>query len=55
MPNTFNINNSINPIKELNNVSINQLSKLDSFDIIKLYTNTPKLKSSRIVLMENFL
>jgi hypothetical protein len=41
LPNTFNIKNILNLIDELNNISINQNTRICSFDITNMYTNIP--------------
>jgi hypothetical protein len=41
LPNMFNIKNTINLVGELNNISINQNTRIFSFDITNMYTNIP--------------
>jgi hypothetical protein len=41
LPNTFNIKNILNLIDELNNININQNTRICSFDITNMYTNIP--------------
>jgi peptide methionine sulfoxide reductase MsrA len=41
LPNTFNIQNTMNLIAELNNININHNTRIRSFDITNMYTNIP--------------
>jgi hypothetical protein len=41
LPNVFNVPNTRNLIQSLNNVEVNNNTKLCSFDIVNMYTNIP--------------
>jgi peptide methionine sulfoxide reductase MsrA len=41
LPNTFNVQNTMQLISELNTISINQNARMCSFDITNMYTNIP--------------
>jgi hypothetical protein len=41
LPNTFNVKNTVEFIKDLKTIPINQDTRLASFDITNMYTNSP--------------